>query len=115
MNGIGIKMLCSHFIKNKKRKYYELKLQGSNLDDNDFNMIIKCLIDNKINIPTLNFSENNLTDDCYYYINELIKEYKELKSLTLTNNLFTKIIKEKIKNFCRLNQNSLKSISNICL
>ena len=111
MNGIGIKILCVHLIKNKRKKYYELKLQGSNLYDNDFNMVTNCLINNKISIATLNFGENNLSDDCYNYIIELIKKYEDVKSLILTNNLLGKPTKEKIKKFCKTNLNSLGSIN----
>ena len=109
MNGIGMKLLCNYLQKNQKKKYKELKLPGCNLDDGDFSLLIKNIIDNEIEISTLNVSYNNLSDNSSRYIFEMIiKNKNSLKSIFMYNNMFSKGFKNKIKNYDK--DNNLDSI-----
>ena len=101
----GIKIICSFFKKNKNKKYKELKLQGCNINDNDFDLLKKSLIENNVIIPIINLSENKLTDDCAFFIIDFINEYNEIKNISFTNNLFSKGIKEKIKEIVKIKKN----------
>jgi len=106
----GIKIICSFFKKNKNKKYKELKLQGCNINDIDFDLFTKCLVENNIIIPIINISENNLTDDCAFYIIDFINDYTEVKNFNLSNNLFSKGIKEKIKEVLKIRKNQDEEI-----
>jgi len=107
----GIKIICSFFKKNKNKKYKELKLQGCNINDNDFELFTKCLVENNIVIPIINISENKLTDDCAFYIIDFFNDYTEIKNISLSNNLFSKGIKEKIKEVLKIRKNQDEEIS----
>ena len=107
----GIKIICSFFKKNKNKKYKELKLQGCNINDNDFELFTKCLVENNIVIPIINISENKLTDDCAFYIIDFFNDYNEIKNISLSNNLFSKGIKEKIKEVLKIRKNQDEEIS----
>ena len=109
MSGIGIQLLCNYMQKNQKKKYKELKLPGCNLDDGDFSLLIKNIIDNEIEISILNVSYNNLSDNSSRYIFEMIiKNKNSLKSIFMYNNIFSKGFKHKIKNYDK--DNNLDSI-----
>ena len=107
----GMKQICLFFKKNKNKKYKEIKLQGCNLNASDLELFTKSLIENNIIIPMINMSENKLTDDCTFIILDLINDYNELQYLTLTNNLFSKKIKEKIKEYFKVKKNELDDIN----
>ena len=101
----GIKIMCSFFNKNKSKKYKEIKLQGCNLTDVDFELFCKSLFENNIIIPIINLSENNLSDDSTFIISDFIGKYKGIKKLLLSNNLFSKGIKGKIKEIMKFRNN----------
>ena len=107
----GMKIICSFFKKNKNKKYKEIKLQGCNLNDIDFNSFTKSLIEYNIIIPAINISENKLSDDCTFFIVDFINEYKELQNIIFSNNLFSKTIKEKIKDIFMNNKNRNDNIN----
>ena len=106
----GIKIICSFFKKNKHKKYKELKLQGCNINDLDFDIFTKSLIENNIFIPLINLSENKLTDDCTFFILDFINEYNDIQNILLTNNLFSKGIKDKIKEILKIRKNQENNI-----
>ena len=106
----GIKIICSFFKKNKNKKYKELKLQGCNINDLDFDIFTKSLIENNISIPIINLAENKLTDDCTFFILDFINEYNDIQNILFTNNLFSKGIKEKIKEILKIRKNQEKDI-----
>ena len=109
MSGIGMQLLCNYMQKNQKKKYKELKLPGCNLDDGDFSLLIKNIIDNEIELSILNVSYNNLSDNSSRYIFEMIiKNKNSLKSIFMYNNMFSKGFKNKIKNYDK--DNNLDSI-----
>ena len=109
MSGIGMQLLCNYMQKNQKKKYKELKLPGCNLDDGDFSLLIKNIIDNEIELSILNVSYNNLSDNSSRYIFEMIiKNKNSLKSIFMYNNMFSKGFKHKIKNYDK--DNNLDSI-----
>ena len=105
LKDIGIKIICSIFKKNKNKKYKEIKLQGCNLCDTDFEIFSKCLIENNIIIPIINLTENKLGDDSTFTILDFIGKYHEIKSLYLSNNLFSKGIKDKIREIIKIKNN----------
>ena len=110
LRDVGIKIICSFFKKNKKKKYKELKLQGCNISDLDFDLFTKSLIDNNISIPVINLAENKLTDDCTFFILDFINEYNDIQNILFTNNLFSKGIKEKIKEILKIRKNQENDI-----
>ena len=97
MKGEGIQLLCDFFKKNKNKKYKEIKLIRCNLNDDDFSLLIKNIIENEIEIGTLNATYNQLGDNCFKCILEIVKKMKGLKSIFLYNNSFSKGFKDKIK------------------
>lgn len=99
MSGIGIQLLSDYLQKNQGKKYKELKLPNCNLNDEDFNILIKNIIDNEIELSTLNVSYNNISDNSSRYIFEIIKKGNSLKSIFLYNNKFSQNFKNKIKNY----------------
>jgi hypothetical protein len=101
----GIKIMCSFFNKNKNKKYKEIKLQGCNLSDVDFELFCQSLFENNIIIPIINLSENNLSDDSTFIILDFIGKYNGIKILSLSNNLFSKGIKGKIKEIMKIRNN----------
>ena len=106
----GIKIISAFFKKNKNKKYKEIKLQGCNINDLDFDIFTKSLIENNISIPIINLSENKLSDDCTYFILDFINEYNDIQNIFLTNNLFSKGIKEKIKEILKIRKNQENDI-----
>lgn len=105
-----MKMICLFFKKNKNKKYKEIKLQGCNLIDIDFGLFSKCLIENNISIPIVNVSENKLSDDCSYYLLDFINDYNEIQNIILSNNFFSKNIKEKIREVLKIRSTPSKDI-----
>jgi len=110
LRDIGMKMICLFFKKNKNKKYKEIKLQGCNLIDIDFGLFSKCLIENNISIPIVNVSENKLSDDCSYYLLDFINDYNEIQNIILSNNFFSKNIKEKIREVLKIRSTPSKDI-----
>ena len=108
MKGEGLQFLSEFFQKNKNKKYRELKLIGCNLNDDDFSSIIKNIIDNGIEVGTLNATYNQIGDNSFKCIFEMIKKVKGLKNIFLYNNIFSKGFKDKIKNYDR--ENSLYNV-----
>ena len=98
MQGLGIQLLCSYIQKNQIKKYKELKLPGCNLNDDDFILLVKCIIDNELEIPILNVSYNKIGDNSAKYIIEINKRKSHLKNIFLYNNSFSKTFIEKMKN-----------------
>ena len=98
MQGLGIQLLCNYIKKNQTKKYKELKLPGCNLNDDDFILLIKCIIDNELEIPILNVSYNKIGDSSAKYIIEINKRKSNLKNIFLYNNMFSKSMIEKMKN-----------------
>lgn len=98
MQGLGIQLLCSYIQKNQIKKYKELKLPGCNLNDDDFIQLVKCIIDNELEIPILNVSYNKIGDNSAKYIMEINKRKSHLKNIFLYNNMFSKSFIEKMKN-----------------
>jgi len=103
MKGEGLQMLFEYFQKNKNQKYKELKLIGSNLNDEDFSLFIKNIVENEIEIGTLNATYNQISDNSFKFILEMIKKVKGIKNIFLYNNRFSKGFKNKIKNYDRKN------------
>ena len=101
LRDLGIKLICSFYKNNKDKIYKEIKLQGCNLNDNDLELLIKCLIDNDITIPIINLSENELTDHSLEAIINLINENEGITNLILTNNSFSKKTKDKLKEIAK--------------
>ena len=99
MRGVGIQLLCSYMEKNKKNKYKEMKLPGCNLNDDDFCLLVKSLIENEIEVPVLNLSYNKISDNSAKYIFEIIKKKISLKNIYLYNNIFSKSFIDKLKNY----------------
>ena len=99
MRGSGVQLLCSYMEKNQKIKYKEMKLSGCNLNDDDFCLLVKSLVDNEIEIPILNLSYNKISDNSAKNIFEIIKKNKVLKNIYLYNNIFSKSFIDKIKNY----------------
>ena len=110
LRDIGMKMICLFFNKNKNKKYKEIKLQGCNLIDLDFGLFSKSLIKNNISIPIVNVSENRLTDDCSFYLLDFINDYNEIQNIILSNNFFSKSIKEKIREVLKIRSTPSKDI-----
>ena len=110
LRDIGMKMICSFFKKNKNKKYKEIKLQGCNLNDLDFGLFSKCLVKNNISIPIVNVSENKLSDDCSFYLLDFINDYNEIQNIILSNNFFSKNIKEKIREVLKIRSTPSKDI-----
>ena len=110
LRDIGMKMICIFFNKNKNKKYKEIKLQGCNLIDLDFGLFSKSLIKNNISIPIVNVSENRLTDDCSFYLLDFINDYNEIQNIILSNNFFSKSIKEKIREVLKIRSTPSKDI-----
>ena len=110
MRGTGIELLCNYMEHNKKKKYKEMKLPGCNINDNDFCLLVKSLIDNEIEIPILNLSYNKISDNSAKYIFEIIKKKTCLKNIYLYNNIFSRNFIDKIKNY-----NKDKDVDNIKL
>ena len=96
MSGIGMQLLCHYMQKNPKKKFKELKLPGCNLNDDDFIQLVKCIIDNELEIPILNVSYNKIGDNSAKYIMEINKRKSHLKNIFLYNNMFSKSFIEKI-------------------
>ena len=99
MRGIGIELLCNYMQNNIEKKYKEIKLPGCNLNDNDFCLLVKSLIENEIETPILNLSYNKITDNSAKYIFEIIKKKSCLKNIYLYHNIFSKNFIDKIKNY----------------
>ena len=99
MKGTGIQLLCDYMEKNKKKKYNEMKLPGCNLNDDDFCLLVKSLIENEIEIPVLNLSYNKISDNSAKYIFEIIKNKISLKNIYLYNNMFSKGFLETLQNY----------------
>ncbi len=108
----GMKIICAFFKKNKNKKYKEIKLQGCNINDFDFNSFTKSLIENNIIIPSINISENKLSDDCAFFIFDFFNEYGEIQNIIFSNNLFSKTMKEKIKEILMIKKTKMKLIYN---
>ena len=98
MQGAGIQLLCNYIQKSQIKKYKELKLPGCNLNDDDFILLVKCIIDNELEIPILNVSYNKIGDNSAKYIIEINKRKSHLKNIFLYNNSFSKTFIEKMKN-----------------
>jgi hypothetical protein len=101
MRGIGIQLLGNYMENNQKKKYKEMKLSGCNINDNDFCLLVKSLIDNEIEIPTLHLSYNKISDNSAKYLFEIIKKKTCLKNIYLYNNNFSKNFIDKIKNYSK--------------
>ena len=99
MRGIGTELLCNYMQNNMEKKYKEIKLPGCNLNDNDFCLLVKSLIENEIETPILNLSYNKITDNSAKYIFEIIKKKSCLKNIYLYHNIFSKNFIDKIKNY----------------
>jgi hypothetical protein len=99
MREMGIELLCNYMEHNRKKKYKEMKLPGCNINDNDFCLLVKSLIDNEIELPILNMSYNKISDNSAKYIFEVIKKKTCLKNIYLYNNNFSKNFIDKIKNY----------------
>ena len=97
MKGEGVQFLSDFFKKNKNKKYKEMKLIRCNLNDDDFSLLIKNIIESEIKIGTLNATYNQLGDNSFKCICEIVKKIKGLKSIFLYNNSFSKGFKDKIK------------------
>ena len=97
MKGEGVQFLLDFFKKNKNKKYKEMKLIRCNLNDDDFSLLIKNIIESEIEIGTLNATYNQLGDNSFKCICEIVKKIKGLKSIFLYNNSFSKGFKDKIK------------------
>ena len=97
MKGEGVQFLSDFFKKNKNKKYKEMKLIRCNLNDDDFSLLIKNIIESEIEIGTLNATYNQLGDNSFKCICEIVKKIKGLKSIFLYNNSFSKGFKDKIK------------------
>jgi hypothetical protein len=95
----GTQLLCEYMQNNKNKKYNEMKLPGCNLNDNDFCMIVKSLIENEIELPILNLSYNKISDNSAKYIFEIITKKSCVKNIYLYNNIFSKSFIDKIKNY----------------
>ena len=108
MRGEGLQILCDHFQINKSKKFKELKLIGCNLNDEDFSALIKYIIENNIEVGTLNATYNQIGDNSCKCVFEMIKKVKGLKNIFLYNNMFSRGFKEKIKNYDR--DNSLYNV-----
>ena len=76
-----------------------MKLPGCNLNDEDFCLLVKSLIENEIEIPALNLSYNKISDNSAKYIFEIIKKKISLKNIYLYNNIFSKSFIDKLKNY----------------
>ena len=99
MRGLGIQLICNYFQKNHKKKYKEIKLPGCNLNDADFYLLVKSIIENEIEIPILNLSYNKISDNSSKYMLDIIKKKCFLKNIFLYNNIFSKSFTDKIKNY----------------
>ena len=99
MRGKGTELLCNYMQNNQKKKYKEIKMPGCNLNDNDFCLLVRSLIENEIEAPILNLSYNKITDNSAKYIFEIIKKKSGLKNIYLHNNIFSKNFVETIKNY----------------
>ena len=97
MKGEGVQILSDFFKKNKNKKYKEMKLVRCNLNDDDFSLLIKNIIESEIEIGTLNATYNQLGDNSFKSIFEVVKKIKGLKNIFLYNNSFSKGFKDKIK------------------
>ena len=97
MKGEGVQLLSEFLKKNKNKKYKEMKLIRCNLNDDDFSLLIKNIIESEIEIGTLNATYNQLGDNSFKCICEIVKKIKGLKSIFLYNNSFSKGFKDKIK------------------
>lgn len=95
----GVAFICSLLQAKQGTKYKEIKLVKSGLNDDSTTMLIKCLIENNINVENLNLSNNGLTDSIADTIIYMLTNYNCLKTLYLSNNLFSVQIKEKIKSY----------------
>lgn len=95
----GVAFICSLLQAKQGTKYKEIKLVKSGLNDDSTTMLIKCLIENNINVGNLNLSNNGLTDFIADTIIYMLTNYNCLKTLYLSNNLFSVQIKEKIKSY----------------
>lgn len=95
----GVAFICSLLQAKQGTKYKEIKLVKSGLNDDSTTMLIKCLIENNINVGNLNLSNNGLTDSIADTIIYMLTNYNCLKTLYLSNNLFSVQIKEKIKSY----------------
>ena len=84
----GIKLICFFHKYNRNKIYKEIKLQGCNINDDDIKLLIKCLIEYKIKINSINISDNELTDESIESISNLIKGNNELANLIIKNNNF---------------------------
>ena len=93
----GIKLICFFHKYNRNKIYKEIKLQGCNINDDDIKLLIKCLIEYKIKINSINISDNELTDESIESISNLIKGNNELTNLIIKNNNFSKQGKKRIK------------------
>ena len=103
MKGEGLQLLCDYFKQNKNKKLKELKLIGCNLNDDDFNLLIKNVIENEIEITTFNATYNQIGDNSFKIVFEMIKKIKGIKNIFLYNNLFSRGFKDKMKNYDRDN------------
>ena len=93
----GVQFLSDFFKKNKNKKYKEMKLIRCNLNDDDFRLLIKNIIESEIEIGTLNATYNQLGDNSFKCICEIVKKIKGLKSIFLYNKKKKKGFKDKIK------------------
>ena len=103
MKGEGLQLLCDYFKQNKNKKLKELKLIGCNLNDDDFNLLIKNMIESEIEITTFNATYNQIGDNSFKIVFEMIKKIKGIKNIFLYNNLFSRGFKDKMKNYDRDN------------
>ena len=108
MKGEGLELLSEFFRKNKNKRYKELKFIGCNLNDEDFSLLIKNIIENEIEVGILNATYNQIGDNSLKCVFEMIKKVKGLKNIFLYNNMFSKGFKDKIKNYDR--ENSLYNV-----
>ena len=108
MKGEGLQLLYDFFKQNKNKRYKELKLIGCNLNDEDFNLLIKNIIESEIEITTFNATHNQIGDNSFKCVFEMIKKIKGLKNIFLYNNKFSRGFKDKMKNYDR--DNSLYNV-----
>lgn len=106
----GVAFICSLLHSKRGTKYKEIKLVKSGLNDESTTMLIKCLIDNNINVGNLNLSNNGLTDSIADTIIYMLTNYNCLKTLYLSNNLFSVQTKEKIKSYSSSSKTSKRNI-----
>ena len=111
LRDFGIKLICSHYLKNKNNNYKEIKLQGCHLNDKDLQLLINCFIENNITIPIMNISDNELTDKSIKQIIKLINANEKITNLIMKNNSFSKQSKEILKKLIKNRKEELLELN----